>query len=317
MKPKALRIIEEVKKIVPTAISELKSGKIYGVLKKQLRRLAELTQKELKDIKKHLTDKKLITECEAICREAQTAFRIIRENEREGLEQEQLDIIKNLLRQIMSLETVVERQTQQDIGRREFVRQSAFASIGALLLGKKLFGANMPNYIILSTDSNVNEQFLEQVLIPEQELINGALLINYRGYLQKYPIATLLNAASESPSDTSKFLVNFYTGILFEDNKDGQKGQVSGSLLPNKDYRLVIISDADRGMLDGEIPKINNVMKDRNIEMYVYRYLTPQPPRDAATVKRIAERNWNFATKVYTTPNLDRNEFRKVISEWK
>ncbi len=52
MKPKALIIIEVVKDLIPTAKEELKSGKIYGgVFEKQLRRLAELTQKELKEIK--------------------------------------------------------------------------------------------------------------------------------------------------------------------------------------------------------------------------------------------------------------------------
>ena len=136
MKPKALRLIEEVKKIVPIAIIELDSGKIYsGVLEKQLRLLAELTQKELKDIKKHLTDKQLISECEAIYRESKTAWKIIKEYENKGLTKEQETRIRRLLDDIMGLETVVEKQTQNDMSRREFVRQSAFGSLGAFLFG--------------------------------------------------------------------------------------------------------------------------------------------------------------------------------------
>lgn len=75
--------------------------------------------------------------------------------------------------------------------------------------------------------------------------------------------------------------------------------------------------------------KIKEIMRRRNIEIYVYGFLPYKFTAEKAGIdpKSIligveSEQKrflgfWNFATKIYTTANLDKNEFRRVINEWK
>ncbi len=118
-----------------------------------------------------------------------------------------------------------------------------------------------------------------------------------------------------------RFFQYFYEGRIFEDSKAKNLRQVGGVLLPNRDYRIIFVADNEGAIAtEEERLQITKVMKERNIEIYVFRYLAQNPnfpPRDINTFKRAVENRWNFATQIYTTPNLDKNEFEKVMKSWK
>jgi len=288
-------------------------------LERHLYKLAKASKRELREVEQ-FGNKALTAECKEIFQDAREAWEIIKKYEPHGLEEEQVNRIRTLLQRIMALEKLVGQQIQ-GMTRREVIQKGFLATAAAHLFGVRAFAQGQPTYIIFNTNYEVNVEFMKQVISQEQEILGDTYVVRYNGTLMKMNTPQLVNYSQEISSEIGRFFQYFYEGLIFKDSKEKILSPVRGELLPSKDYRIIFVSDeGSTPPTEEEGAQIARVMKERNIEVYVFSYLAQNPnfpPRDINSFKLRVENRWNFATKVYTTPNLDRSEFRRVIQEWK
>ena len=288
-------------------------------MERHLYKLAKASKRELREVEQ-FGNKALTAECKEIFQDAREAWEIIKKYEPHGLEEEQVNRIRTLLQRIMALEKLVGQQIQ-GMTRREVIQKGFLATAAAHLFGVRAFAQGQPTYIIFNTNYEVNVEFMKQVISQEQEILGDTYVVRYNGTLMKMNTPQLVNYSQEISSEIGRFFQYFYEGLIFKDSKEKILSTVRGELLPSKDYRIIFVSDeGSTPPTEEEGAQIARVMKERNIEVYVFSYLAQNPnfpPRDINSFKLRVENRWNFATKVYTTPNLDRSEFRRVIQEWK
>lgn len=288
-------------------------------MERHLYKLAKASKRELREVEQ-FGNKALTAECKEIFQDAREAWEIIKKYEPHGLEEEQVNRIRTLLQRIMALEKLVGQQIQ-GMTRREVIQKGFLATAAAHLFGVRAFAQGQPTYIIFNTNYEVNVEFMKQVISQEQEILGDTYVVRYNGTLMKMNTPQLVNYSQEISSEIGRFFQYFYEGLIFKDSKEKILSPVRGELLPSKDYRIIFVSDeGSTPPTEEEGAQIARVMKERNIEVYVFSYLAQNPnfpPRDINSFKLRVENRWNFATKVYTTPNLDRSEFRRVIQEWK
>ena len=288
-------------------------------MERHLYKLAKASKRELREVEQ-FGNKALTAECKEIFQDAREAWEIIKKYEPHGLEEEQVNRIRTLLQRIMALEKLVGQQIQ-GMTRREVIQKGFLATAAAHLFGVRAFAQGQTTYIIFNTNYEVNVEFMKQVISQEQEILGDTYVVRYNGTLMKMNTPQLVNYSQEISSEIGRFFQYFYEGLIFKDSKEKILSTVRGELLPSKDYRIIFVSDeGSTPPTEEEGAQIARVMKERNIEVYVFSYLAQNPnfpPRDINSFKLRVENRWNFATKVYTTPNLDRSEFRRVIQEWK
>jgi len=330
------------------SLKELNDGKIYGgVLETHLYKLARASKKELQEISK-FKNEDLKRECQEIFQEAKVAYEIIRKYEAQVLNEQQVDRIRILLQRIMNLETLVGQQTQ-GMTRREFLRKGALATAASAIFEARAFAAKpqarpktleslqtktAPGkhlYFIID-EGDENSEFLVNIIQPEIASLNPA----YAAYSTQFFRLYGKIARPEGPGGgpLHYFFQNFRNEEIFKSSTErmGANDRIFTEIryhLPESNYRLIILTTYDlaTGTSEENKRKIKEVMTKRNIEVYIYGFL-PDRLRYKDLGPELIERRansqqqgfremWNFATKVDTTANLDRTEFRRVIQEWK
>lgn len=313
------------------SLKELNEGKIYGgILETHLYKLARYSKVELHEIRR-LGNENLARECREIFQEAKEAYEILKKFEHHGLEDSQVERIRILLRRIMALENLVREQTQ-GMTRREIIRKGILATAASHIFGTRAFGeepqtrpqvsqpikprsqTSRPQYYLIDF-GKYNEDFFRQVIGQEYNLVTPLYIIRQSkgGFRNLSTEETSLEEISANDIYRVRFDPhgNYTLGLL---------NDLANGYFPRKydGSRIILLTTFDflLDSLPGE--KISNIRKtlmDRNIEFYVYCVLNQ--PLNAQNQNNLLRNIFGFATRLYSTPNLDRNEFRRVIREWK